>query len=241
MAFGDVPTPHIGAQKGEIASIVLAPGDPLRAKTMAETFLENPKLVSSVRNAFAFTGTYKGVPVTIMGCGMGIASASIYYHELFAFYGVEIIVRIGSAGAVLDDVHVNDIIVASGASTDSSCNRIRFGQMDLAPIADFDLLFKCAKIAEQENIKIRVGNIFSSDCFYRSNPEVFQLCKKYQMLGIEMEAAGLYAIAAELGKKALCVCTISDHIFTGEELDSEKRQNSFTEMVKLTLETVIAK
>jgi len=196
-------TAHIEAKNGDFAKTVLMPGDPLRAKYIAENFLDDAKCVTRVRNMFGYTGTYKGKPVSVMGSGMGIPSISIYATELYRDYGVENIIRIGSCGAVRDDIKLRDIIVGMSASTDSNVNRSRLNGCDFAVTADFDLLNSVVKTAEKTGKKIRVGNIFTSDLFYTPQPEMFALMEKYGILAVEMEAAGLYGVAAEYGKKAL--------------------------------------
>ncbi len=232
-------TPHISAQKNDFAKTVLMPGDPLRAKFIAENFLENVKEVNAVRNMFGYTGTYKGKEVSVMGSGMGVPSISIYATELFKQYDVESIIRIGSCGAVRDDIKVRDIIVGMSASTDSNVNRQRLKGADFAPCADFGLLRNVADTADKMGINIHVGNIFTADLFYTPNPEMFGLMEKNGILAVEMEAAGLYGVAAECGKKALTVLTVSDHIKTGEETTAEERQTTFKEMMELTLESVL--
>ena len=232
-------TPHIEAGPNDFAKTVLLPGDPLRAKFIADNFLDNAKCVTSVRNMFGYTGTYKGQPISVMGSGMGIPSVSIYATELYKDYGVENIIRIGSCGAVRDDIKVRDIIVGMAASTDSNVNRMRMNQCDFAATANFGLLQKVANTADKLNQKIQVGNIFTADLFYTPQPEMFALMEKYGILAVEMEAAGLYGVAAEYGKKALCVLTVSDHIKTGESMPSDERETTFKEMMKLTLESVL--
>ena len=232
-------TPHIEAGPNDFAKTVLLPGDPLRAKFIAENFLDDAKCVTRVRNMLGYTGTYKGQPISVMGSGMGIPSVSIYATELYKDYGVENIIRIGSCGAVRDDIKVKDIIVGMAASTDSNVNRMRMNQCDFAATANFDLLQKVANTADMLNQKIQVGNIFTADLFYTPQPEMFALMEKYGILAVEMEAAGLYGVAAEYGKKALCVLTVSDHIKTGESMSADERETTFKEMMKLTLESVL--
>lgn len=232
-------TPHIAAENGDVAETVLMPGDPLRAKVIADTFLEDVVCFNTVRNMFGYTGTYKGKKISVMGSGMGIPSASIYATELYKDYGVENIIRIGSCGAVLPDVKVMDLVIGMGASTDSAVNRSRFAGYDLAAIADYGLLKNVVTAAEALNKPIRIGNIFSADLFYTPQPELFDTMIKLGILGVEMEAAGLYGVAAEYGKKALCVLTVSDHIKTGESLSAELRQTSFTDMMEVTLESIL--
>lgn len=234
-----MPTPHINAQPGDFAETLLLPGDPLRAKYIAETFLEDVVQVTDVRNMLGFTGTYKGKKVSVMGSGMGIPSCSIYAKELYTDYGVEKIIRVGSAGAVSETVRLRDVIVAMGACTDSRVNRTRFGDNDFAAIADYQLLRAAVDAAEARNIPVKVGNVFSADLFYTPQPESFDLMEKHGVLAVEMEAAGLYGVAAECGKAALCVVTISDHIRTGEQTTSDERQTTFNEMIELTLESLV--
>ena len=233
-------TPHINAENGDFAETVLLPGDPLRAKYIAETFLENVVQVTDVRNMLGFTGTYKGKRISVMGSGMGIPSCSIYATELIKDYGVKNLIRVGSCGAVSKEIKVRDVIIGMGASTDSKANRIRFANHDFAAIADYGLLEKAVNAAKEHGIKAQVGNIFSADTFYTPEPQVFDVLEKYNILGVEMEAAGLYGVAAEYGAKALCILTVSDHIRTGENLPSDERQNSFNEMMLIALDSVVA-
>lgn len=235
-----MPTPHINASKGDFAPTVLMPGDPLRAKYIAEAFLDDPKLVTDVRNVFGFTGSYRGIPVSVMAHGMGIPSASIYFSELMEHYDVRRIIRVGSCGTSHPDVELRDIVIAMGASTDSGVNRSRFLGHDLAALASFDLVRHSVRIAEARSLPYHVGNIFSADLFYTPQPEIFDLLAKYNILGVEMESAGLYPLAAEHGVEALAICTVSDNIRTHEAMSSEDRQTSFDEMITLALETVAA-
>lgn len=232
-------TPHINAELGDFAETVLMPGDPLRAKFIAENFLEDVKQVCDVRSMLGFTGTYKGKRVSVMGHGMGIPSCSIYVHELIKDFGVKNIIRVGSCGAVHDDVKLMDVIIGMGASTDSKVNRIRFNDHDFAAIADFHLLETSVQQARLQNVNVRVGNIFSADLFYSPEEGLFDKMEKLGMLGIDMEAAGIYGVAAELGAKALTILTVSDHIKRGEKLSSEDRQKSFGEMMNVALETAV--
>ena len=231
-------TPHINAKPGAFADVCLLPGDPLRAKYIAENFLEGAELVTDVRNMFGYTGTYKGRRISVMGSGMGIPSASIYYKELITEYGVNKLIRIGSAGAISSDVKVRDIVIGMGASTDSKVNRIRFNDHDFAAIADYGLLENAVTAAREANLPVKVGNLFSADLFY-SPVDMFDTMEKMGILGVEMEAAGLFGVCAEYGAKGLAICTISDHIRTGEALPPEERQNSFTEMMTMALESVL--
>lgn len=232
-------TPHISAELGDFAKTVLMPGDPLRAKYIAETFLENVKCVNTVRNVLGYTGTYKGKPISVMASGMGIPSTCIYATELYNDYDVEEIIRVGSCGSVQDEINLGDIVVGMAASTDSAVNRQRFNHWDFAASADYGLLAKVMKTAELRQQKVVVGNIFSADLFYTPNFEVFAIMEKLGIVGVEMEAAGLYGVAAELGKKALTVLTVSDHIKTGEKMTAQARQNTFADMMVLTLESVV--
>ncbi|WP_028116375.1 purine-nucleoside phosphorylase [Ferrimonas senticii] len=232
-------TPHINANPGDFAETVLFPGDPLRAKYIAETFLEDAVQVTDVRNMFGYTGTYKGKRVSVMGSGMGIPSASIYAKELITEYGVKNLIRVGTCGAISTDVKVRDVIVAMGACTDSGVNRVRFKGHDFAAIADYGLLAKVVNAAEGANINVRVGNVFSADLFYNPDGEMFDVMEKMNVLGVEMEAAGLYGVAAEFGAKALCVVTVSDHIRTGEATSSDERQTTFNDMITMTLDSLL--
>lgn len=233
-------TAHINAPAGAFAETVLLPGDPLRAKYIADNFLEDAVEVTNVRNMLGFTGTYKGKKISVMGSGMGIPSASIYYKELITEYGTKNLIRIGSCGAVSKDVKVRDVVIGMGACTDSKVNRIRFKDHDFAAICDFNLLEKSVASAREMNLPIKVGNLFSADLFYSPDPTMFDIMEKYDVLGVEMEAAGLYGVCAEFGAKGLAICTVSDHIRTGEALDAEARQNSFNDMMVMALNAVLA-
>ncbi|HIF9433136.1 TPA: purine-nucleoside phosphorylase [Photobacterium damselae] len=232
-------TPHINAEFGDFAETVLMPGDPLRAKFIAETYLEDAKEVCNVRNMFGYTGTYKGHKISVMGHGMGIPSCSIYVHELIKDFGVKNVIRIGSCGAVHDDVKLMDVIIGMGASTDSKVNRIRFNNHDFAAIADFHLIETAVNQARSQNVPVRVGNVFSADLFYSPEVDLFDKMEKLGILGVDMEAAGIYGVAAELGAKALTILTVSDHIKRGEKLSSEDRQKSFNDMMNVALETAV--
>ncbi|ABR73998.1 purine-nucleoside phosphorylase [Actinobacillus succinogenes] len=232
-------TPHINAPAGAFADVVLMPGDPLRAKYIAETFLDQPELVTDVRNMLGYTGSYKGRRISVMGHGMGIPSCSIYSKELITEYGVKKIIRVGSCGAVRQDVHVRDVIIGLGACTDSKVNRIRFRDNDFAAIADFGMAQAAVQAAKNKKIKVHVGNLFSADLFYTPDVEMFDVMEKYGILGVEMEAAGIYGVAAEFGAKALSICTVSDHIRSGEQTSSEERQTTFNEMIEIALESVL--
>ncbi len=237
MAKNQCPTPHISAQYGEIAKSVIMAGDPLRAKLMAERYLENAVQVNNVRGMLAFTGEYKGKKVTVMGHGMGIPSIGIYTYELYNFYDVETIIRVGSAGSLHKDLHLGDIVVAQG-----SCHNSNYGiQFELpgvyAPIADFDLCRKAAESAEKFGYRYRVGNVFSSDSFYTENAHNDKWINM-GVLCVEMEAPALYMNAARAGKKALVMITMSDNIVTGEAMSAEQRQTSFTNMMDVAFDII---
>ena len=231
-----IKTPHINAEEGAFAKTVLMPGDPLRAKYIAETYLENPRLVTSVRNMFGYTGTYKGKEISVMGSGMGMPSIGIYSYELFSFFGVENIVRIGSAGAYSDKLKVRDIVIGMGACTNSNYAHQYNLKGSFAPIADYELMQKAINIANEQGTPVVIGNVLSSDPFYDADPTARDRWKEMGVLCVEMEAAALYMNAAKLGKKALCICTISDHLYTGEELSAEDRQVTFNKMMEIALE-----
>lgn len=233
-----MPTPHISASPGDFAPSILLPGDPLRAKHIADNFLDEVMQVNEVRNMLGYTGSYQGVPVSVMGTGMGIPSASIYATELVNEYEVERLIRVGSCGAVTRTVEVRDVILAIGACTDSLVNRTRYGGLDFAAVADFWLLRAAADSAAARGIDVKVGNVHSADLFYNPDPEAFDRMEAMGVLAVEMEAAGLYGVAAEHGARALTICTVSDHVRTGEATTSEERQTSFNEMVEIALEAV---
>lgn len=232
-------TPHINAVEGAFAETMLFPGDPLRAKYIAETFLENVEQVTDVRNMLGFTGTYKGKRISVMGSGMGIPSCSIYATELIRDYGVKNLIRVGTCGAISTDVKVRDVIIGMGACTDSAVNRLRFKGQDFAAIANYELMNAVIESAKVRGTKVRVGNIFSADLFYTPDPQMFDVMEKMGVLGVEMEAAGLYGVAHEFGARALCVVTVSDHIRTGEKTSAEERQTTFNDMIIMTLEAAI--
>ena len=234
------PTPHIKATPDDIAKTVLMPGDPLRAKFVAENFLENAVLFNNVRGIQGYTGTYKGKRVSVMASGMGMPSIGIYSYELFSFFGVENIIRIGSAGSMQQNVKVRDVVFGMSACTNSSYGeQYRLGGT-FAPAADFTLLRTAVEIAEKKAISHHVGALFSSDVFYNDDPDVTAGWQKMGVLAVEMEAAALYMNAARLSKRALAICTISDSLVTGESLDSAARQTSFREMMEIALETAIS-
>lgn len=232
-----MPTPHNNAKKGDIAKVVLMPGDPLRAKYIAETFLENAVCYNTVRNMLGYTGYYKGKKISVQGSGMGMPSIGIYSYELFSEYDVDSIIRVGTIGGMAENVELRDVILAEGACTDSAYA----GQYNLngtfAPVASFELLRKAAETAEKMEIKYHVGNILSSDKFYNDDKEASKNWLKMGVLGVEMEAAALYMNAARLNKSALCIATVSDHIFKGTSTTAEERQTSFKDMMLIALET----
>ncbi|MGD8188629.1 purine-nucleoside phosphorylase [Brevibacillus ginsengisoli] len=229
---------HIGAQPGEIAQSVLLPGDPLRAKYIAETFLENPVCYNEVRGMYGFTGTYKGKRVSVQGTGMGIPSISIYVNELIQSYGAQNLIRVGTCGAIQKDVRVRDIILAMSASTDSAVNRIRFNGIDFAPTANFHLLKKAYENAVDKGLSVHVGSVLTSDTFYNEDQASIQKWADYDILALEMETAELYTLASKFHVKALSVLTVSDHILTGEETSSEERQKTFNEMIVMALDSI---
>lgn len=240
------PTPHINAQPGDFGKTVLMPGDPLRAKFIAETFLESPVLVNNVRGVQGHTGLYKGVKVSVMASGMGMPAIGIYSHELFNVFGVENIIRVGSAGAIQENIQLYDLVLAQGACTDSNWASQFHLPGTFAPIASFELLTQAVKAAQALGCRYHVGNVNSSDVFYGDHvgvPEgldsVYGL-KKMGVMALEMEAAALYMNAARYGKRALCICTISDHILTGEETTAQQRQVAFTDMMKVALDVAVA-
>ena len=236
--MGNIPTPHIKATEGQIAKTVLMPGDPLRAKFIAEKYLSDVVCFNEVRNMLGFTGTYKGKKVSVMGSGMGMPSIGIYSYELFNFYGVDNIIRIGSAGALADEVKLRDIIIAMTASTNSNyANQFKMPGT-YAPCASFSLLRKAVAKAEAMNLRAVVGNVLSSDTFYDDNVDANDLWKRMGILAIEMETAALYMNAARAGKNALGIFTVSDHIYRGEALSADERQTSFTDMMEVALEIV---
>jgi purine-nucleoside phosphorylase len=231
-----MPTPHINAQPGDFADVVLLPGDPQRAEHIAQRFLESPRRVTDVRNVWGFTGRHNGRAVSVMAHGMGIPSCSIYATELVREYGVTTLIRVGSCGALAADVKLGDVLIAQGASTDSKVNRVRFLDHDFAALADFGLLERAVRAARARQVPVRVGNVFSSDFFYTPQPQVFDVLQRHGILGVEMEAAGLYGVAAELGVRALALLTVSDHIRRDEHLSAEERRTSFDAMIQVALD-----
>jgi purine-nucleoside phosphorylase len=232
---------HIGAKPGEIAPRVLLPGDPLRAKWIAETYLEDAKCYSNVRNMFGFTGTYRGVSVSVQGSGMGMPSASIYYHELLSDYGARVLIRVGSCGALTEELQLRDVVAASASSTDSAMNRVRFdGLVDYAPVASFELLRTAVDVAAARNLPMHVGQVFAADAFYTDRPDLFDRLAAYGVLAVEMESAALYTLAARFRARALTLLTVSDHIKTGASTSAHEREQTFAHMVETALDTVIA-
>jgi purine-nucleoside phosphorylase len=231
-------TKHMNAAHGDFAETVLMPGDPLRAQYIADTYLQDVRRVTDVRNMWGFTGTYKKTPVSIMAHGMGIPSVSIYCTELVTEYGVKRLIRVGSCGTTHPKVKLRDVLIAMGASTDSNVNRTRFGGYDLAALASFNLVQHAVTAARDNKVRFHVGNIFSADLFYTPDTAMFDTMAKYDILGVEMEAAGIYPIAAEHRIEALAICTVSDDIRSGEALSVDERQTTFDEMILVALETV---
>lgn len=236
--MSNIPTPHIGAHEGEIAERVIMAGDPLRAKFMAENFLENPVQYNAVRGMLGYTGTYKGKRVSVQGHGMGIPSIGIYTYELFNFYGVKRIIRTGSAGAYHPELQLGDVVIGIGASTDSSYGAQYNLPGTFAPTADFALARAAVEKAEKMGVRYRVGNILSSDVFYGDDGDRWREWQKMGVLAVEMEAAALYMNAARSGKEALCICTISDSLVTGEASSAEQRQTSFTNMMEIAFDII---
>ena len=236
--MANIPTPHIGAREGEIAEKVIMAGDPLRAKFMAETFLENPVQYNSVRGMLGYTGTYKGKRISVQGHGMGIPSIGIYTYELYNFYGVKSIIRTGSAGAYHPDLQLGDVMIAIGACTDSNYAAQYNLPGTFSPTADFDMARAAVEKAEQMGIRYRVGNILSSDVFYGDDAERWKQWQKMGVMGVEMEAAALYMNASRSSNKALCICTVSDSLVTGEACSAEQRQTSFTNMMEIAFEII---
>ena len=231
---------HIAAKPGEIAGTILLPGDPLRAKFIAENYLENTIQYTSVRNIFGYTGTFKGKPVSVQGTGMGIPSISIYAHELFRDYDVKRAIRIGTAGAIQESLKVRDIVFAMSASSDSAVNKRRFADHCYAPTASWKLLKTAWDVSKARGMEVTVGNVVSEDLFYNDDPEEWKKWAKFGSLALEMESAELYTVAAKFGREALAILTISDHIITGEITTSEERQTAFTRMMEIALETAIS-
>lgn len=227
---------HIGAKKGDIAGTILLPGDPMRAKFIAENFLEDIICYNEVRGMYGFTGIYKGKRISVQGTGMGMPSHSIYVNELITEYGVKNLIRVGSCGSMSEEIKIRDIILAMGACSNSKMNEIRFKGADFAPTANFDLLLKAYQAAGEKGIDVKVGNVLSSDFFYEDDPEGWKLWSKYGVLAVEMETAELYTLAARYGVNALAILTVSDSLVTGELTTSEEREQTFTDMIEIALE-----
>jgi len=234
-----MPTPHISAEPGDFADICLLPGDPLRARHVAKNFFEASTLVTSVRSMEGYTGTYRGRSVSVMGTGMGIPSLQIYATELIRDYGVKSLIRIGSCGGLQPDLSIRDLVIAAGASTDSSVNRVRFGGYDFAAIADFGLTSLLFDAAEQRGSVARVGNILSSDHFYHPDAQIFTICRRMGLLAVEMEAAGLFGLAADNGARAATILTVSDVIGSGEAMTSDEREAALNEMIEVALDAAV--
>ncbi|WP_338555475.1 purine-nucleoside phosphorylase [Paenibacillus sp. KS-LC4] len=229
---------HINAQQGDIAETILLPGDPLRAKYIADTYLENVTCYNEVRGMLGFTGTYQGKRISVQGTGMGVPSISIYVNELIREYGVKNLVRVGTCGAMQKSVNVREVILAQAACTDSSMNRHVFGGYDFSPIASFELLKAAYERGVAKGLKLHVGNIFCSDSFYRDDKSIVEKLMEHNVLGVEMETTALYTLAAKYGVNALTILTVSDHLLTGEETTSAERQSTFNDMMEVALETV---
>lgn len=229
---------HINAEAGEIADTILLPGDPLRAKYIAENFLEDAVQFNDVRNMFGFTGTYKGKRISVMGTGMGVPSISIYINELMNDYGVKNLIRVGTCGAIQKDVHVRDVIIAQSASTDSFQNKKLFKNVEYAPTSDFELLLASYNEAKKRGVNVKVGNVFTADSFYDENGDIEQLAS-YGVLALEMESSALFTIAKKYDARALAILTVSDHVLTGEITTSEERQTTFNEMIEIALDAAV--
>jgi purine-nucleoside phosphorylase len=231
---------HINARPGDFAETILMPGDPLRAQYIAETYLDGADRVTDVRNMWGYTGSYEGRPVSVMAHGMGIPSASIYTSELITEYGAKRLIRVGSCGSVHPDVRLRDVVIGMGACTDSGVNRMRFGGYDYAAIASYALLERAVATARRHGVRHHVGNLFSADLFYTPEPEMFDVMERYNVYGVEMEAAGMYALAAEHDVEALAICTVSDDIRSGDALTADERQTTFDEMIRIALDTAVS-
>ncbi|WP_405234795.1 purine-nucleoside phosphorylase [Lentisalinibacter orientalis] len=231
---------HINARPGDFAETILMPGDPLRAQYIAETYLDGVNRVTDVRNMWGYTGSYEGRPVSVMAHGMGIPSASIYTSELITEYGAKRLIRVGSCGSVHPEVRLRDVVIGMGACTDSGVNRMRFGGYDYAAIASYALLERAVATARRYGVRHHVGNLFSADLFYTPEPEMFDVMERYNVYGVEMEAAGMYALAAEHDVEALAICTVSDDIRSGDALTADERQTTFDEMIRIALDTAVS-
>lgn len=232
-------TPHIGANKGDIAEIVLLPGDPLRAKYIAETFLEDVKQYNNVRGMLGFTGTYKGKRVSVQGTGMGVPSIGIYVNELITYYGCKTLMRVGTAGSMHESVKIRDVVLAMSSSTDSNINKLRFNGADYAPCANYELFIEAYNIAKEKGISVKAGNVLTSDTFYNDDPDSWKHWAKFGVLCVEMETSMLYTLAAKYNVRALTLLTISDSFITGEVTTAEERQLTFNDMIVTALETAL--
>jgi len=234
-----VSTPHINSKKNDFSDVVLMPGDPVRAKYIAEKYLNNYVQVNNTRLMLAYTGFYKNRKISIMSHGIGIPSASLYTRELIVEFNVKKILRIGTCGAVRDDIKLRDIVISMGASTDSKVNRIGFNNHDFSAIADFNMIYNIVSVAKKMGTKISIGNFFTTDSFYNDDNKMLEILKKYNIIGVDMETAGIYGVASELKAQALSICTVSDHIVKKESLSSTERESSFNDMIELALESVL--
>lgn len=232
-------TPHIGANKGDIAETILLPGDPLRAKYIAETFLQDVVQYNNVRGMLGFTGTYKGKKVSVQGTGMGVPSIGIYTYELINEYGVKNLIRIGTAGSIQENIKIRDVVIAMSASTDSAINKLRFNGADYAPTASSELFLKAHEIGVKKGLNMKAGNVLTSDTFYGDDPEAWKKWAKFGVLCVEMETAQLYTTAAKFGVNALTLLTISDSLVTGEVTSAEERQTTFNDMIEVALESAL--
>jgi len=231
-------TPHIDAKKGDFAEVVIMTGDPLRAKYIAENYLKNAIQVNTVRYMLGFTGFFKNKRVSVMSHGMGIPSSAIYVRELISEFGVKKIIRVGTCGAVLDSVNLNDVVIGMGACTDSRINRLRFGNHDFSAIADYDALSTLVFSAKKMNIVVKVGNFFTTDSFYSNTSELLKMLVQYNILAIEMETSGIYSIAAELNAQAVSICTVTDHLITKDKLSAQDREKSCSKMIEIALNSI---
>lgn len=231
---------HINAKQGEIAENILLPGDPLRAKYIAETFLEDVICYNNVRGMLGFTGTFNGKRVSVQGTGMGIPSISIYVNELIQSYRVKNLIRVGTCGAIQKDVKVRDVILAMSSCTDSNMNKLTFPGIDFAPCANFDLLMRAHEAGVKKGLQVKSGNVLTADVFYRDSMDIVEKLASYGVLAVEMETTALYTLAAKYGVNALSILTVSDHIFTGEETTAEERQTTFNDMILIALQTATA-
>lgn len=230
---------HIGAQDGQIAESILLPGDPLRARFIAETYLEKPELYNEIRGMWGYTGLYKGKRISVQGTGMGVPSISIYVNELIRSYGVKNLIRVGTCGGIRSDVKVRDVVLAMTSCTDSQINRLAFPGFDFAPCADFSLLHRAYGLAVESGLTVHPGNILTADVFYRDSMDMVKKLGDHGVLAVEMETTALYTLAAKYGARALSILTVSDHIFTGEETTAQERQTSFRSMIELGLDTLV--